>query len=171
MTAYKNAWIEVSHREVIRPDGNEGIYGVVQFVNRATAVVPLAENGDTWMVGQFRYTTDVYSWEVPEGGVPFDEDLVVGALRELREETGVRAATLTEVLQCNLSNSVTDEIAHVFVATDLELGDWEPEGTEALQVRRLPFVEALAMLDRGEISDGFTVIALLAVERWMRRQR
>jgi 8-oxo-dGTP pyrophosphatase MutT (NUDIX family) len=168
VTAYENAWIRVDHREVIRPDGQPGVYGVVHFRNRATAVVPLADNGDTWLVGQYRYATNCYSWEVPEGGVPFDEDLMEGSRRELREETGLVAHTLRQVGRCYLSNSVTDEEAFVFMATGLAEGEAEPEGTELLQLRRLPFDHALDMVDAGEITDGFSVIALNAVDRWKR---
>jgi 8-oxo-dGTP pyrophosphatase MutT (NUDIX family) len=163
---YENAWISVEHREVIRPDGKPGVYGVVHFRNRAAAIVPIDENGYTWLVGQFRYTTGSYSWEVPEGGVPFDEDLLAGAARELREETGITAERVIEVNRCFLSNSVTDERAYVFVATGLSFGEAEPEGTEDLQVRKVHFSEAIDMVDSGEIDDVFSIVALLTVERW-----
>jgi ADP-ribose pyrophosphatase len=168
VVAYENEWISVEHNEVTRPDGKPGVYGVVRFRNRAAAIVPLSEDGYTWLVGQFRYTTNSYSWEVPEGGVPYDEDLVEGSARELREETGITAKKLVQVNRCHLSNSVTDEAAFVFVATDLSYGEAEPEGTEDLQVRKIRFVDALSMVDSGEISDGFSVIALLSVDRWSR---
>jgi 8-oxo-dGTP pyrophosphatase MutT (NUDIX family) len=166
---YRNSWIAVSHRDVIRPDGNAGVYGVVEFRNRATAIVPIAPNGDTWLVGQYRYTIDTYSWEVPEGGVPHDEDLIEGARRELREETGIAAEAVTKINRSYLSNSVTNEEAFVFVATDLSFGEPDPEGTEQLALRRVAFADALAMVDRGEITDGFSIIALLAVDRYLRR--
>jgi ADP-ribose pyrophosphatase len=168
--AYENAWIRVDHREVIRPDGKLGVYGVVHFRNRASAIVPIAANGDTWLVGQYRYTTNSYSWEVPEGGVPFDEDLIEGSRRELREETGIEAQTMQQLARCFLSNSVSDEEAFVFVATDLIEGAAEPEGTEQLVVKRVPFTEAVAMVESGAISDGFSVIAIYTVERWQRNR-
>ena len=164
--AYENAWIRVDHREVIRPDGQPGIYGVVHFANRAAAIVPFTDDGRTWLVGQFRYTTGEYSWEVPEGGVPMGEDLIEGARRELAEETGIRATSVEQVARCHLSNSVTDEEAFVFVATGLTFGDAQPEGTESLQIREVTFDDALAMVDAGEITDGFSLIALFAVDRW-----
>jgi 8-oxo-dGTP pyrophosphatase MutT (NUDIX family) len=165
---YENAWISVEHRDVIRPDGQPGIYGVVHFRNRAAAIVPIDDDGFTWLVGQFRYTTSSYSWEVPEGGVPADEDLLVGAARELREETGITAAHVIEVNRCFLSNSVTDECAYVFVATGLSFGEAEPDGTEDLQVRKVHFTEALHMVDSGEIEDAFSIVALLTIDRWQR---
>jgi ADP-ribose pyrophosphatase len=168
---YTNAWITVSHDDVIRPDGQDGVYGSVHFHNRAIAIVPLDGDGNTWLVGQYRYTTKSYSWELPEGGVPFGEDLEVGARRELKEETGLMAATLTQIGSFYLSNSVTDELGFVFVATDLAQGEAEPEGTEQLSLRKIAFVDALSMIDDGTIVDGFSVSALLLAERWQRNHR
>ncbi len=166
--AYSNSWITVHHHEVIRPDGNPGVYGLVHYKNRAVAIVPIDENGDTWLVGQYRYTTNSYSWEVPEGGVPFDEDLEDGALRELKEETGLSATNLIHLGSFYLSNSVTDEIGHVLVATGLSQGEPDPDGTEQLVVRKVSLKTALDMVDDGTIHDGFAVTALLKVDRWMR---
>jgi 8-oxo-dGTP pyrophosphatase MutT (NUDIX family) len=73
-TAYRTAWIEVFHDEVGRPDGSDGIYGVVHFHERAVGVVAVGTDGRILLVGQHRYTLDRYSWEIPEGGVPIDED-------------------------------------------------------------------------------------------------
>jgi ADP-ribose pyrophosphatase len=168
VVAYSNAWITVSHDDVVRPDGQAGVYGAIHFHNRAIAIVPLDAHGNTWLVGQFRYTTNSYSWELPEGGAPFGEDLEEGARRELREETGLLAGSLTQIGSFYLSNSVTDEIAYVYVARDLTEGAPEPEGTEQLSVRKIPFVTALAMIDDGTITDGLAVTALLLAERWLR---
>jgi 8-oxo-dGTP pyrophosphatase MutT (NUDIX family) len=167
-TVYENAWIAVSHRQVLRPDGQEGVYGVVQFRNRAAAIVPLDADGNTWLVGQYRYTTSSYSWEVPEGGVPHDEDLIDGARRELREETGIEAGSLVQINRSHLSNSVTDEEAFVFLATDLTFGEAEPEGTEQLQIRKVSWHDALQMVDDSVITDAFSVVALLTTDRWLR---
>ena len=169
-TKYENAWISVTESAVTRPDGQPGIYGVVHYVNRAVAVVPIDHQGCTWLVGQYRPTVGHYSWEVPEGGVPRGEDLVEGARRELLEETGLTAATLELVSRTNLSNSVTDEEGLVFVATELSLGTAAPEGTEQLRVLRMQVNDVMELIDRGEITDGFTVIAMAAADRWQKRK-
>ena len=95
-TKYENPWIRLDESQVINPAGNDGIYGVVHFKNRAMAIIPLDEENNTWIVGQFRYTTKTYEWEVIEGGVPEGEDLLEGAKRELEEEAGLLALILTD---------------------------------------------------------------------------
>ena len=163
---YDNPWISVREDAVTQPDGQPGIYGVVHFLNRAIAIVPIDSDGFTWLVGQFRYTLDSYSWEVPEGGVPIDEDLEQGARRELAEEVGVTAAHCQYLGQFHLSNSVSDEQAHVFVAWDLTAGQPQPEGTEQLEQMRLSLDDAVGMADRGEITDILSVVALARAQRW-----
>lgn len=165
--AYENPWLTVWHDEVTRPDGSPGIYGVVHFANVAVGVVAVDAEDRVVLVGQHRYSLDADSWEVPEGGVPDGEDPLAGAQRELREETGVEAAAWKELVRVDLSNSVTDERAILYLATDLTQGEAEPEPTESLQVRWLPFDEVLAMTLDGRITDALTVIAIqrVALER------
>jgi 8-oxo-dGTP pyrophosphatase MutT (NUDIX family) len=163
--AYENAWIQVLHDEVTRPDGQPGIYGVVHFRGRAVGVVAIDELDRVILVGQFRYTVDRYSWEIPEGGVPFDEDPLEGARRELREETGIEAASWQEIAAFDLSNSISDEVGLLYLATDLSYGEPAPDGTEDLRLRRVPFDEVMAMVDRGEIPDAMSQLALERVAR------
>ncbi len=165
--AYENPWITVWHDEVTRPDGSPGIYGVVHFANRAVGVVAIDDDDRVVLVGQHRYTLDHDSWEIPEGGAPTDEDPLVGAQRELREETGLTATTWRELCRLELSNSVTDETVVLFVATGLTQGEAAPEPTESLQVRWVPFQEALAMTFDGRILDAMSVVAIqrLALDR------
>ena len=165
--AYENPWITVWHDEVDRPDGSPGIYGVVHFANLAAGVVAIDGDDQTVLVGQHRYTLDEWSWEIPEGGVPVGETALEGAQRELREETGVTATTWRELGRVVLSNSISDERAVLFVATDLAHGEPSPETTEALEVRWVPFAEAVAMTLDGRITDVMSVAAIqrVALER------
>lgn len=161
---YDNPWISVTHDEVLTPSGTEGIYGTVHFKNVAVGVIPIAEDGSTWLVGQWRYPLGRYSWEIVEGGGQLDEPAEDSARRELAEETGLRAEHLSEILRVDLSNSVSDESATAFVAWGLTQGAAEPEPTEQLQVRRVPLAQAIAMAETGEIRDALSVAALLRLK-------
>lgn len=159
-TVYENPWIEVREDQVIRPDGKPGIYGVVHYRNKAVGVLPVDDDGCVYLVGQYRYTLNRYSWEIPEGGCPEGEDPLEGAKRELREETGLEAAQWRVLGTAHLSNSVSDEEAILYLATKLIQGEPEPEGTEALQQMLIPFESALNMVRLGEITDAMSVMAL-----------
>jgi 8-oxo-dGTP pyrophosphatase MutT (NUDIX family) len=166
--AYENPWLELRHDDVIRPDGEPGIYGIVHFQHYAVGVVPFDLAKDrVLLVGQWRYTMEAYSWEIPEGGGRFGESPEEEARRELAEETGFTGGTWRELCRVELSNSVTDELAYAFVATDLVPGPAAPEGTEQLQLRWIPFDEVMAMIARGEIRDALTILPMLqlALER------
>ncbi|RYY55256.1 MAG: NUDIX hydrolase [Chitinophagaceae bacterium] len=163
-TAYDNNWIRVEHHEVINPAGNPGIYGKVHFKNIAIGVVPVDADGYTWLVGQYRFTIDEYSWEIPEGGAPEGTLPLDSAKRELLEETGLVAETWEEILKLHLSNSVSDEVAHVFVARGLTQMEAAPEETEQLQVKRIHLSEVFRMVDDGRITDALSVAALLKLK-------
>ena len=158
---YDNKWINVNEHQVINPSGGPGIYGVVHFKNLAIGVLPLDEDNNTWLVGQYRYALQAYSWEIPEGGGPLGLDPLDGAKRELLEETGLVATDWTEIQRMYLSNSVSDELAIIYVARGLKMGIAEPEETEQLVVRKLPFEEAYQMVMDGTITDSMSVAAIL----------
>jgi 8-oxo-dGTP pyrophosphatase MutT (NUDIX family) len=168
--AYENPWIRVLHDEVQRPDGTPGIYGIVQMRNAAVGVVALDADDRVVMVRQHRYALDHLSWEIPEGGVPRGESLIVGAMRELREEAGVEAATWRELGRIHLSNSITDEVGTLFLATELRKVPQALESSEAdLVLEWVHFDTALAMVLDGRITDALSVIAIqrVAIERQM----
>jgi 8-oxo-dGTP pyrophosphatase MutT (NUDIX family) len=163
---YLNPWIRVREDQVLKPDGSPGIYGVVEYRNRAVGVVPIDNDGYTWLVGQYRYTHNRYEWEIPEGGCPEGESLEDCARRELLEETGLVASELEPLLlDIQLSNSIGDETAHLFIARGLTQETPQPEDTEQIAIRRLPLAEAIQMVTSGQIRDSMSVIALLALAR------
>jgi len=162
---YDNPWIQVNHHNVINPSGTKGIYGVVSFKNQAIGIVPVDENMNTYLVGQYRYTLNQYSWEIPEGGGPFGEEPLATAKRELLEETGLTAANWSLLTPIHTSNSVTDEAGYVFLATGLIQGESDPEETEDLRVWKLPLLEAVSMVENGQITDSLSIAGLLLAAR------
>jgi ADP-ribose pyrophosphatase len=162
---YENPWIKVEENQIINPAGKDGIYGTVHFKNRAMAIIPFDKNGDTWLVGQFRYALNEYSWEIPMGGGLIGSDFLESAKRELKEETGLMANKWTELLKIHTSNSVTDEVGVVYLAEGLIQGETEFEETEILQIRKLPFKEALEMVMSGEITDSISLAGILKAAR------
>ncbi len=163
---YENRWIKVDEHQVINPGGGNGIYGKVHFKNRAIGVIAIDEAENTWLVGQWRYTLNEWSWEIPEGGGGMDEDPLEAARRELREETGMTAARWKLIQKVHLSNSVSDEVGLIYLAEDLTAGANELEETEAdLKTWKLPLKDAIRMVEEGKITDSLSVIALLAVGR------
>jgi 8-oxo-dGTP pyrophosphatase MutT (NUDIX family) len=159
---YENPWISVAHCDVTRPDGAPGVYGVVHFCNVAVGVLPIDREGSTMLVGQHRFPHDAYSWELPEGGAPHGEAPEAAARRELLEETGYRAGSMTPLCEFDLSNSVTDEKGVCFIAWDLTLGAAEPEPDEILAHRRVSFAELHKMALDGEIRDSLTLLMVFS---------
>ncbi len=160
---YDNPWIGVTEYQAVAPTGRPALYGKVAFKNRAIGIVPLHADGTVTLVGQHRFPHANYSWEIPEGGAPLDEDPLDGAKRELAEEVGLEAADWRLILTLELSNSITDEICHGFLALDLSPTATAPDETEDLAIARVPFAEALDAAVAGHMPDSLTVALLLRV--------
>ncbi len=162
---YDNPWITLHEDQVGLPSGGQGIYGKVSFKNKAIGIIPLDAQNNTWLVGQYRYTLDAYSWEIPMGGGPLDVPLLESARRELKEETGLTAQKWQQILFLHTSNSVTDEEGYVFLAEDLTPGETEFDETEDLQIWQLPFEQALEMTLTGEITDSLSMAGIMKLAR------
>ena len=161
---YNNPWIGLTEFQVINPAGNPGIYGKVHFKNIAIGVLPLDDEMNTYLVGQYRFPLEQYSWEMPEGGGPVGTDPLASAKRELLEETGLKADSWTELQRLHLSNSVSDELSILYLARGLKQFEAEPEETEQLIVKKLPFSEVYQMVCNGQITDSMTIVAVLKVQ-------
>jgi ADP-ribose pyrophosphatase len=161
---YDNPWINVVEHQVINPSGGKGIYGKVHFKNLAIGIIPIFENGDTILVGQYRFPLNAYSWEIPEGGGIIGVEPLESAKRELLEETGLSATRWSHLLEMHLSNSVSDELAIIYLAEELIQGEAMPEETEQLQLKRIPLTQAFEMVMKGEITDSMSVAALLKLK-------
>ena len=161
---YQNNWIKLTEFQVLNPAKNPGIYGKVHFKNLAIGIIVLDENFFTYLVGQYRFPLNQYSWEIPEGGSSLDKDPLEGAKRELLEETGLVAHRWTPIQTMHLSNSVSDEYGIIYLAQDLEQHTACPEETEQLVIQKLPFQKAYEMVEKGIITDSLSVAAILKVK-------
>jgi 8-oxo-dGTP pyrophosphatase MutT (NUDIX family) len=158
---YGNAWLELYEENCLDPSGKPALYGKVSFRNKAVGIIPIDAAQNTWLVGQYRYCLNAYSWEIPMGGSPHHVAVLDSAQRELREETGLKALQWEQILFVHTSNSVTDEEGYVFTAEGLTAGEPEFESTEKIDIRKLPLRDAIRMAMAGEITDGMSVAGLL----------
>ena len=163
---YDNKWINVTEYDVINPNGGKGIYGKVHFKNLAIGIVVLDEGLNTYLVGQYRFAINEYSWEIPEGGGPLETEPLDSAKKELLEETGLIAQDWTVLLKMHLSNSVSDEYSIIYLARQLEQHTAMPEETEQLVEKKIPFEEAWKMVVQGKITDAMSIAAIQKV-KWM----
>lgn len=157
---YESGWIKIHKDEVLNPAGKPAIYSHVEFKNIAIGIIPIDENNNTWLVGQYRYPTKSYSWEIIEGGGPLHIDPIESAKRELKEEAGIIAKEYRELMRLHLSNSATNELAIVYVVKGLSFEEAEPEESEVLQLKKLHITKAYEMCKRGEITDAISVAAI-----------
>jgi 8-oxo-dGTP pyrophosphatase MutT (NUDIX family) len=162
---YENPWISVREDKVITPAGKDGIYGVVTFKNKAIGVVPLDDEGNIYLVGQYRYPLDEYCWEIPEGGGPIGEEPLATAMRELKEETGLEAQKWTKISRIHTSNSVCNEEGFIFLAEKLRQGETEHEETEIIQLKKIPLRKAVEMVIAWEITDSLSIAGIMIAAR------
>jgi 8-oxo-dGTP pyrophosphatase MutT (NUDIX family) len=164
---YDSPWIGLTKHDVLNPNGNPGTYSVIHFKNLAIGILPLDEDNNTWIVGQYRFPINQYSWEIPEGGGKIGVAPLQSAKRELLEETGITATEWIKVQEMHLSNSASDEFCILFVAKKLSFGEAQPEDNEKLEVQKIHFDELYKMVDNGEITDSMTVAMVLKVKLMM----
>jgi len=158
---YENPWITVTHRDVINPSGNEGIYGVVEFKKVTVGILPIDKKLNVWLVRQFRYSINQYSWEIPAGGADEGESLLKAAKRELLEEVGLTAKKWTPILDIHPSNAITDEFAKIFLAEQLQISASNLDDTEDIIAQKFPVTEVIQMIMDGKITDSITIATVL----------
>lgn len=158
---FESPWIELEWHDVLNPSGNVGKYNVVKFKHLAIGILPIDKDGYTYLVGQWRYPLNQYSWEIPEGGGKMNVSPLESARRELFEETGLVAHHYEELIRLHTSNSVTDELAIVYLAQDLEQFQSQPEETEDITIKKVHLIDAVKMVMNGEITDSISVASLL----------
>ncbi len=161
---YDNPWISISEHQVINPSGGKGIYGTVHFKNLALGILALDLDLNLILVGQYRFPIKQYCWEIPEGGGTINASPLEEAMRELMEETGLKAAIWEQLLVMHLSNSVSDEYSVIFLARQLSQFESSPEETEQLEIKKVHINEAYRMVNNGEISDSMSVAGILRLK-------
>jgi 8-oxo-dGTP pyrophosphatase MutT (NUDIX family) len=168
---YANSWMSVREDSVIRPDGQPGVYGVVE-IRPSVGIVALDDSdadghgdGDRIaLVSQWRYTLGKMSLEIPTGGSEPGEPLLAAAARELAEEAGLSASSWAPLGFIDNSNGVTTDVSHMFLATGLTQGQAAPDPTEKIELSWRPFAAAVADVLRGAITESVSVAAILKVE-------
>lgn len=161
---YENDWIRVEHHQVLNPSKKEGIYGKVHFKNVAIGIIPVDQDGFTWLVGQYRYPLNEYSWEIPEGGGKIGVPTIDSAQRELLEETGIIANEWTPIQHIHTSNSVSDEVGIIYLAEGLSFTTAQPEETEELIIKKMPLKEVLDLILQGKITDSLTLAGIFKLQ-------
>jgi 8-oxo-dGTP pyrophosphatase MutT (NUDIX family) len=159
-TRYENPWIKVEEHQVINPAGNPGIYGKVHFKNVAVGIIPIDEENNTWIVGQYRYPLNEYSWEIIEGGGKMGVDPLEAAKRELLEEAGIVAEDWELLARVHTSNSVSDELGLIYVARKLSFTTATPEETEQLQIKKIQLNELVKWALENKITDSLSLIGI-----------
>ncbi len=161
---YETPWIKVTHHNVTNSSGYNGVYGTVHFKNYAIGIIPLDEDYNTWIVGQYRFPINEYTWEIPEGGGLVNTNPLDSAKRELLEEAGLIAEKWELIQELQMSNSVTDEIAFIYLARGLKFANAKPDLNEVLQIKKIPFSKLVQMVMNNEIKDSITVTATLKLK-------
>ncbi|EDX81656.1 MAG: DNA mismatch repair protein MutT [Brevundimonas sp. 32-68-21] len=154
---FDSPWLSLTRHPATAPTGHAADYAVVRFKNVGTGVLPVHDDGTVVLVGQQRFALANYSWEMPEGGAPLDEDPFDGVRRELAEEAGLEAAHWAPALTVEMSNSITDEIGKTWIAWGLSPAPVAPDPTEIIAVVRVPFLDLLDEIGRGTVRDSLTV--------------
>jgi 8-oxo-dGTP pyrophosphatase MutT (NUDIX family) len=160
---YRNPWLALREDKVIRPDGKEGIYSVIE-IRPSCGIIAINENDQIALVGQWRYVHNKYSIEIPTGGSEQGETPLDAAKRELREETGLTAEDWTALGTVDNSNGATTDVAHLFLARNLTTGPSVPQGDEHVELRWTPFTDAVLSVMKGEITESVSVAAILKTE-------
>jgi 8-oxo-dGTP pyrophosphatase MutT (NUDIX family) len=162
--AYENAWIRVREDQVIRPDGGPGVYGVVE-IRPSVGVVAVNERDEVALVGQWRYSVNRYSWEIPRGGShPSETDMLSVARRELAEEAGLLAQRWEPLGAVDVCNGVADDVQSLYLASELKPTATRFDPEEEIAVQWHPFEEAVRMAMDGRITEVCSVAAILKVK-------
>ena len=163
---WSSPWYRIRQDEIITPNGQPGVYNVVEK-EAAVWIVPILDNGDVVLIHNYRYTVDDWCWEVPAGSVKPGQSLEEAARAELREEIGGTAQELIYLNQFYTANGICNEVGHIFLATGVSLGQPNHEATEVMEIHPIPVPQALHMARSLQIRDAPSALALLICEPYL----
>lgn len=163
---WRSQWYNLRQDEIHLPDGTQATYTVIEHPG-SVWIVPLTTDGKLALIHNYRYTVDEWCWEVPAGGLTPGLQPDEVARRELREEIGGQAQDIRLITRFYTMNGISDEEAHVYLATGVTLGEPQREATEIMSVHLFAPQEALNMARRGEISDGPSALCLLLCAEYL----
>ena len=161
---YEGSIINVRVDTVRMPSGNAATREIVEH-SHAVCIVPVDEDGNVVLVRQYRKPAEEALLEVPAGGIEEGEVSEDAVLRELQEEIGYTAGKLQHLSSFWVAPGWATEFMHAYLATDLTPSRLEADEDENIQVVRLPFDQAVAMFETGEIKDGKTIASMLLAQR------
>lgn len=161
---YKNPWMTVTEDQVIHPNNKKGIFGTVE-VNDGVSVISIDNYENAYLVREYHFALEKKSIEAVSGGMDGDEKPLQAAKRELLEEAGIKAKKWTYLGYVNPMTTFVKSKNHLFLAQDLSFFKNDPEGTETIEVVKLPFKKVLEKILNGEISHAGTVVAILKIEK------
>lgn len=165
---YNGRAFDVRKDELRTPDGKIVYYDVVDHVG-SVSIVPVDDDGNILFVRQFRHAVEESLLELPAGTLEFGESFEVAALREIREEVGMQAGSLTRLGAFYLAPGYSTEMMEAFLATELTHNPLAPDEDEYLSVEKIPVRLAYQLVDAGKILDGKSLAALLLVKKYLGR--
>jgi ADP-ribose pyrophosphatase len=166
---YKGRVVHLTVEDILLPNGHRMEIEIIRHPG-ASAVVPLTAEGEVILIRQYRHAVGGYIYEVPAGKLDAGEPPEICAARELTEEAGVVAGRLTRLASIVTTPGFTDEVIHLFLAEALSPAASAHEPDEVITLLRRPLEEALAMIARGEVTDGKSICALFLAERMIRER-
>ncbi len=165
---YQNPWIRVREDAIIRPDGSEGIYGVIES-HDSVMVGAVNEKNEIYIIQSFSYPAQKWHWELPAGSSD-GEGILIASKRELAEEAGIVAETWQQLGLTRVADGLMTEKMATLLATDLTLGDKVASDDEGLinDGKFASLDEIHQLIAAGEMDEGQTITSLYFIEKWIK---
>ena len=166
--AFECAWYRVRQDAIVLPNGSVGQYNVVE-APECVFIVPVTRDRQIVLIYQYRYPTQEWTWEIPAGAVHAGQSLLEAAAIELREEIGGTSDDFRYLGRVATANGRANEIAHLYLAFDVELGESAHESAEVMTIHPLPIEEVIRRVYDNEIQDAPSALALLMAAPHLKR--